>query len=410
LLTGRRYRLALSLSQAAYADRVGGICRAVWNAALEQRRAAAQLNRGRTHERAIWPTYISQCRELAEAKHTELWLVEAPAHCLQQTLRDLDRACRQHGLWRVHWRTKRRWEPCFRFPDSAEIGEVRRLGRHAGDVRLPKLGKVRFRWSRPLGGVVRNVTVRQSSGHWYIAFCVEDGATSAAPNGRPAVGVDRGVVVPVATSDGECFHGLGVQSREQRHLAHLQRRLARQKRGSNRRRRTVRNIKRVFECIRNRRLDFCHQTAHVLTTGHGLVVIEDLRVMHMTASARGTVEQPGQRVRQKAGLNRAILDKAWGQFRSLLEWHGRKNGCGVVAVPAAYTSQTCSACRHVAAESRESQAEFRCNACGYGANADVNAACVILAAGLAASGRGGLAVGPPMKRQPPEQDLAYATA
>jgi putative transposase len=172
----------------------------------------------------------------------------------------------------------------------------------------------------------------------------------------------------------------------------------------------VQAINRVFEHVRNRRLDFCHQTAHVLTSGHGLVVIEDLRVQAMTASARGTVAQPGSRVRQKAGLNRAILDKAWGQLRSLLKWHGRKNGCSVVAVPAAYTSQTCSACGHVAAESRESQADFHCNACGYRANADVNAARVILAAGLAATGRGGLAVGPPMKRQPPEQEVAYVTA
>jgi IS605 OrfB family transposase len=166
----------------------------------------------------------------------------------------------------------------------------------------------------------------------------------------------------------------------------------------------------LYQRTRRRRDDFCHQTAHWLTTRHGLIVIEDLRVPNMTASAHGTVEQPGRNVRQKAGLNRSILDKSWGRLRSALDWHGRKNGCAVVAVPAAYTSQTCSACGHCAAESRESQADFVCIACGYRANADVNAARNILAAGLAASGRGGLAVGPPMKRQPPERDMAYATA
>jgi putative transposase len=232
MLVGRRYRLELSLSQVAYAERVGGICRAVWNAALEQRRAAAQLNHGRTADRAVWPTYASQCRELAEAKHTEVWLAEAPSHCLQQTLRDLERACRQHGVWRVHWRSKRRWETTFRFPDPAEVGEVRRLGRHVGEVRLRKLGPVRFRWSQPLGGVVRNATVQRSGPHWYVAFCVEDGVTEVAPNGKTAVGIDRGVVVPVATSDGQFFAGLGMRAGEQRRLAHLQRRLARQKRGS----------------------------------------------------------------------------------------------------------------------------------------------------------------------------------
>src|SRR5262252_5739693 len=180
MLIGRRYRLNLSTEQVAYAERVGGICRAVWNAALEQRQAAAQLNRHRTAERAVRPNYTSQCRELAEAKGTEPWLSEAPSHCLQQTLRDLDKACRQHGVWRVHWRSKRRWESSFRFPEPLEAGEVRRLGRHVGEVRLPKFGPVRFRWSQPLGGSVRNVTVQRAGWHWYMSLCVEDGVVEVA--------------------------------------------------------------------------------------------------------------------------------------------------------------------------------------------------------------------------------------
>ncbi len=137
--------------------------------------------------------------------------------------------------------------------------------------------------------------------------------------------------------------------------------------------------------------------------------MEDLRVKNMTASARGTVDNPGTNVRQKASLNRTILDKPWGRLRTTLEWHGPKHGCEVVAVPAAYTSQTCSNCWSVAAESRESQADFSCVACEFQANADVNAAKIVLALGLRASGRGGLAVGPPMKRQPLVQDVARAT-
>src|SRR4051812_20241401 len=101
MLAGRRYRLELMPEQAAYAAQVAGACRAVWNAALEQRRAAASLNRGRTSERQTWPTFASQCRELTAAKATESWLRDAPGHCLQQALRDLDRACRQHGVFRV---------------------------------------------------------------------------------------------------------------------------------------------------------------------------------------------------------------------------------------------------------------------------------------------------------------------
>jgi putative transposase len=402
MLVGRRYRLALAPEQSAYAERVAGICRVVWNAALEQRRAATKQHH--SHQ----PTYASQCRELAEAKATEPWLSEAPSHCLQQTLRDLDRARRQHGVWRVHWRGKRRWAPTFRFPDPAQIGQVQRLGRHMGEVRLPKLGPVRFRWSRPLGGAVRTATVLRDGRHWYVAFCVEDGVLGLLPNGLPPVGVDRGVVLPVATSEGECFRFAGFRPDEERRLKRLGRRLARQRKGSTRRRQTVAAIGRLHQRARRRRDDFCHQTAHRLTTRHGLVVVEDLRVVNMTASGRGTVEQPGRQVRQKGGLNRAVLDKSWGRLRSALDWHGRKHGCEVVSVPAAYTSQTCSACGHRAAESRESQADFCCIACGFAVIADVNAAKVILAAGLAVSGRGGCAVGPPMKRQPLAQEGSHA--
>ncbi len=285
-----------------------------------------------------------------------------------------------------------------------------RLGRNVREVRLPKLGMVRFRWSRPLGGVVRNVTVQRSGRHWYIAFCIEDGVLEMAPNGLPAVGIDRGVVVPVATSDGECFSFVGLGLFERTRLRRLNRRLARQKKGSSRRRRTVRAIGRVHERLHNRRMDFCHQTAHKLATNHGLIFIEDLRVRAMTASASGTVEQPGSQVRQKSALNRSILDRSWGQLRLTLEWHGLKNGCSGAAVPAAYTSQTCNVCEHRAAESRENQARFCCVACGYQADADVNAAKNILALGLRASGRGGLAVGSPKKRQPPEREVSCAPA
>ncbi|MET7402672.1 transposase, partial [Dactylosporangium sp. NPDC005572] len=108
-------------------------------------------------------------------------------------------------------------------------------------------------------------------------------------------------------------------------------------------------------------------------------------------------------VRAKAGLNRAILNKGWGGFLLALQHAARYHGATIVKVNPAYTSQTCHACRHVAPQSRESQAVFRCVTCGHQAHADVNAAKNILAAGLAVTGRGDLAAGRSMKRQPPEQ-------
>jgi putative transposase len=402
MLTGRRYLLAFTEAQAGYAETVGGICRAVWNTALEQRREYRR--------RGAWINYVEQARQMADAKQDPdcAWLADAPSHTLQQTLRDLEKACKTHGTWKVRWRSRARTAPSFRFPDPNHIA-VRRLNRRWGEVRLPKFGPVRFRWTRPPGGTIRNATVTRDGGRWYISFCVEDGIAEVAPNGRPPAGVDRGVAVAVATSDGALHDRQFVSTGETARLKRLQQRLARSLRTHGRNRRSKRRntvhaqLGRLNARIRARRADFAAQTAVRLVRDHGLVAVEDLRVGNMTASAKGTVEAPGRNVRQKAGLNRAILGKGWGGFLSTLDHAARYHGATVVKVNPAYTSQTCNACKHIARESRESQADFRCVACGHQAHADVNAAKNILAAGLAVTGRGDLAVGRSTKRQPPER-------
>lgn len=140
---------------------------------------------------------------------------------------------------------------------------------------------------------------------------------------------------------------------------------------------------------KRRRRDWQHQTTTGLARSYATIVVEDLRAADMTRSARGTIDQPGRGVRAKAGLNRAILDQGWGGLVELLTYKTAECGGRLVKVPAAFTSQTCAACGHVAAGNRPSQAAFSCVACGHRANADVNAACNILrAAGLAVHGRG----------------------
>lgn len=397
MLIGRRYLIAFAPEQEEYAERVAGICRAVWNTGLEQRREYRR--------RGAFIGYAEQCRQLAEAKADEPWLKEAPSHCLQQTLRDLDQACKTHGVFRVRWRSARRSRPTFRFPDPNHVW-VERLNRRWGQVRLPKFGMVRFRLSRPLGGELRNATVLKDGGRWFIGFCVEDGLVDALPNGKPPIGVDRGVKVAVAYSDGTMRDREFVTTGEAKRLKRLQQQLARQKKGSNRRSATRSKLGRLNGRIRARRNDFTSWTANRLTMDHRLVAVEDLKVRSMTRSAKGTVTAPGKNVRQKAGLNRAILDKGWGALLLKLEHKARYNGSRIMRVPAAYTSQTCNACGHVAAESRESQARFRCIACKHQDNADVNAAKNILAAGLAVTGRGDLADGLSAKRQPPLKEMA----
>ncbi|WP_449066376.1 helix-turn-helix domain-containing protein, partial [Planomonospora algeriensis] len=113
MLTGRRYRLEFDFGQKLTAERVAAACRAVWNTALEQRRAYRR--------RGAFIGYAEQCRQLADAKADFPWLAEAPAQALQQTLKDLDAACRRHGTGKVRWKTKQRWRPSFRFPTPKHL-------------------------------------------------------------------------------------------------------------------------------------------------------------------------------------------------------------------------------------------------------------------------------------------------
>ena len=330
--------------------------------------------------------YREQAGELAEAKAEHRWLAEVPGHCLQQTLMDLDKACRAHGTFRVRWRSGRRWRSSFRFPEGNKMVVKQLNGRHAR-VKLPKLGWVRFRLSRPLDDVVlRSATLTRDGRHWFVSFLVDDGLQTPEVHTAPtaAVGVDRGVVTALATSDGGLFDRQFLTAGEQVRVVRLQRKLSRAARRGRNRDKVRSALAEIREREARRRLDFCAQTAHRLAAANAVVVLENLKTKQMTRSAKGTLEQPGTNVRAKSGLNRAILAKGWHQFALALSSAARYSGTRVVAVPAAFTSQRCSACGHLDPKSRESQAVFRCTSCQHGpVHADVNAAKNILAVGLA---------------------------
>jgi transposase len=144
------------------------------------------------------------------------------------------------------------------------------------------------------------------------------------------------------------------------------------------------------------RRDWAEKTSTNLASRFDVIRVEDLHVVGMTRSSKGTAESPGQNVRAKAGLNREIMRSGWGLLIRRLD--GKAPG-RVEKIRPHFTSQRCSVCGHIAAGSRESQALFRCVACGYACNADVNAARNI-AAGHAVTARGGDGVTRPVNREP----------
>ena len=359
-----RYRLYPSAAQEVLLLEQCGHARYVWNLGLEQRSMWARW-RGPT------PGLAEQNRQLTEARAENPWLADGSVTVQQQALRDLDQAFRNffasthdYPTWR-----KRGQGEGFRVV-GAQALRVRQDNRRWSSVLVPKVGWVKFKRSRDLPEWKSYRVTRDRAGRWHIAFAAIPDPIPAPGTGE-VVGVDRGVKVAVAVSTGEMTSPAGLRPKEAERLLRLQRRLARGQKGSNRRGKVKTAIAQLKARETDRRKDWVEKTSTDLARRFDVVRVEDLKVNSMTRSAKGTKDAPGRNVRQKAGLNRSILSKGWGQLVTRLE---QKAPGRVEKVPAAYTSQTCNACKAVDPKSRKNQANFACTMCGYQANADVNAA------------------------------------
>jgi putative transposase len=387
-----RYRLLPTPAQEATLRNHCGHARYVWNLAVEQH-AHWRLGRARA------PGYVEQCRQLTEARAEHSWLAAGSQMVQQQALRDFAQAMTAffdpgNPAGRPGWRKAGRNEG-FRIV-AVRPGHVRRLSRKTGEVWVPKAGWVRFRWSRRVPPEARSYRVTMDrAGRWHVAFAAIPEPIPAPGNGQ-TVGIDRGVAVSAALSTGEMMHVVGLTPPERRRMRRLERKLARSRHGSTRRGRVRLAIARLKVRETDRRKDWAEKASTSLARRFDLIRIEDLQIRNMTRSARGTPRDPGRNVRAKAGLNRGILRSGWGLLVRRLE---EKAPGRVERIKPAFTSQRCSACGRVDRKSRESQAVFRCTACGYACNADVNAAKNI-AAGHAVTARGGDGFTGPMNREP----------
>jgi putative transposase len=364
--------------------------RYVWNLAVEQQQ---HWQPGRKA-----PGYVEQCAQLTEARAEFAWLRAGSQTVQQQALRDFAQAMRNFFAG-THRRP--RWRKAGVHEGFRQVAvkpyHVERLNRRFGRVWVPKVGWVRFRWSRPVPEGVKSYRVtRHRAGRWHVAFAHVPDPVSG-PGDTSVVGIDRGVAVSAALLTGELLRAPGLSPGESKRLKVLQQRLARCERGSRRREETKRRIAKLRARERDRRKDWVEKTTTDLARRFEVIRVEALDVRAMTRSARGTVEQPGTGVAQKRGLNRAIRGTGWGQLVARLQ---HKALGRVEQIPAAYTSQRCSACGHIEPGNRKSQAVFECESCTAGrCNADVNAARNI-AAGRAVTARGDLAGGRSANREP----------
>jgi putative transposase len=396
-------RLYCTLDQAAALDAQGHAARALWNLLHEW----YTCRRGGIARR---PSIADIDRQLRDARTTPLpdweWLVDLPAQATQQVLKHYLSAWERYfsGISNPPEFKKRSVRMAVDAPRASAL-KVARLSRHWGEVRITLVGRVRFRWTRPLPGVSRDSPGRITGARlvktplgWHICFRIEEPIVVAPSNHGPPVGVDRGVLHTMALSNGTMFNMRSLLTPgEQRRLRGLERKAARQQLASMQQRasdpaitrskrqsRTYRQIAALRARQARRREDWLHKTTTDLAKSHGVVVVEDLRIRNLTRSARGTVEDPGSNVRAKAGLNRSILGMAWGKAGRMLAYKCLLRGAMLIQVDPRNSSVECARCGHTSPHNRISQATFRCLACRHVANADTNAAQVLLERGLTA--------------------------
>ncbi len=375
-----RYRIYPSPDQAALFAQHAGDARFIWNLALEQFNA---YDRRWPTRRLGFAEVASQLKDVRE----DGFLANGSSSVQQQALRDFQQACK--NFWkgshrRPTWRKKGSGEGfCIR-----DV-RVRNLSKKWAAVHVPKCGYVRFRLSRPLPkdfGMGR-ITL-DSAGRWHVAFSAPQPSIARQASGK-SIGLDLGITQSITTSEGEVFHAPAPSVRESRRRLRLERKFARQIKGSKRREATKHKLARLHTRQSDRIKDWREKVSTELVRQFDVIVLEDLQVANMLRSAKGTLEERGSNVAAKSGLNRSISAQGWSALALRIEQKSESSAVACIKASAINTSRKCSACGHTARENRKSQAVFCCATCGHSEHADVNAAKNILAAGLAVIGRGG---------------------
>ncbi|MEN8655115.1 transposase [Streptomyces sp. 21So2-11] len=381
---GHRARLALAPAGVRAADGQAHAARTLWNLLHAWWQMMPKDKRTLAHADAA----IRQARKDID------FLAVLPAQAAQAVLKTYFQAwknCWEGRADAPNFKGRLRTVMSVDVPQGRDLN-ITRVHRRWGMANIPKVGRVRFRWTKdlPVGkraGAENRITgarlIKDALG-WHIAFRVQTLEVKPEPHQGPEVGIDMGVNVPLALSDGQTYeHGAWLTEKEKTKLLHLEQRAAQRKGHRQPGERTSRRLHHTYDQIaglrakaKRRALDWQHQTTTAIARTYATVVVEALTITNMVKSARGTIEEPGKNVAQKSGLDRSISGEAWGRTVTMLTYKTANNGGTLHKVPAPNTSRRCSACGFITPGNRESQAVFVCKNpdCGWSGNADHNAA------------------------------------
>jgi putative transposase len=326
-----KYELQSNDEQQRQMRRFAGSCRYVFNKAL-----ALQQARYEHGEKKLG--YAGLCKRLTEWRNSTetAWLSDAPVHPLQQSLKDLERAYTNFFAKRADFPRfkKKGLGDSFRYPDATQF----KIDQANSRLFLPKLGWLRYRNSRNIIGQAKNITVSANGGKWFVSIQTEREVAPPITQATSAIGIDLGVARFATMSDGSYVAPLHSFRIHQQALTKAQRDMSRKEKFSRNWKKAKARVHRIYARMAHVRHDFLHKTSTTISKNHAMVVLEDLQVRNMSTSAAGTVETPGKNVRAKSGLNRAILDQGWGEFRRQLDYKLSWNGGMLLAVPAHHTS------------------------------------------------------------------------
>ena len=341
-------------------------------------RALAWQNEQYEQDNSFKFSYTKIANLLPQWKKELPWLKECHSQVLQQSLKDLENAFKNFFQKRSDFPKfkKKGLKERFRFPQGCKLEQQNNR------LYLPKIGWVRYRNSREVVGEIKNVAVSHKCGRFFVSIQTEFEYEIPMHKGGE-IGIDMGIARFATLSNGEYFEPVNAFKTYKGKLAKLQKRLKNKVKFSQNWQKLKAKIAKLHHKIANCRKDFLHKISTQISKNHAMIYIEDLQVANMSKSAKGTAEQHGNNVAAKSGLNRAILDQSWFEFRRQLDYKTQWQGGFLVAVPPQNSSRTCPCCGHISKENRQTQAHFECVECGYTENADVVGAMNVLARGRA---------------------------